>query len=258
VLRVLAAAPHRPAVWHPGLAALYAAVGMLDDARTLFEELAADDFAGIPRDSVFPACITFVAEVCLALGDAQRAPLVMAALAPFAGRNLMAGMTMCFGPADRLLGGLAALVGRHDTADAHLRNALALAERSGSPVWQAHVLHDWAAVAAERGDGAGAAVMHAQSQEIAERLGMGSLAGAPVAHVRATVTAMALPGGLSSRELDVLRLVAAGLSNREIGLRLHISQNTVANHVRAILQKTACANRAEAVAYAARHHLLTA
>ena len=54
----------------------------------------------------------------------------------------------------------------------------------------------------------------------------------------------------------MLRLVAAGLSNRSIGERLHISPNTAANHVRAILQKTTSANRAEATAYAARHGLL--
>ena len=45
--------------------------------------------------------------------------------------------------------------------------------------------------------------------------------------------------------------IAEGCSNREIGERLNISANTAANHVRAILQKTGCANRAEAAAYAA-------
>ena len=64
-----------------------------------------------------------------------------------------------------------------------------------------------------------------------------------------------LPDGLSAREVEVLRLVAEGLSNREIGERLFISQNTVANHVRAILQKTGCANRTEAAAYAVRSGL---
>ena len=54
----------------------------------------------------------------------------------------------------------------------------------------------------------------------------------------------------------MLRLVADGRSNREVGEVLFISQNTVANHVRAILQKTGCANRAEAAVYAARHQLL--
>ena len=64
------------------------------------------------------------------------------------------------------------------------------------------------------------------------------------------------PDGLSPREVEVLRLIAAGRSNREIGEHLMISPNTAANHVRAILQKTACANRAEAAAYAARNDLL--
>ena len=62
--------------------------------------------------------------------------------------------------------------------------------------------------------------------------------------------------GLSERELDVLRLIAVGCSNREIGLRLFISQHTAANHVRSILQKTGCANRAEAAAYAVHRRLV--
>jgi DNA-binding NarL/FixJ family response regulator len=59
-----------------------------------------------------------------------------------------------------------------------------------------------------------------------------------------------------SGELDVLRLIAEGCSNREIGERLFISQHTAANHVRSILQKTGCANRAEAAAYAVHRHLV--
>ena len=64
------------------------------------------------------------------------------------------------------------------------------------------------------------------------------------------------PDDLSEREVEVLQYVATGLSNREIGGRLFISQNTVANHVRAILRKTGCANRTEAAGYAMRHNLL--
>ncbi len=62
--------------------------------------------------------------------------------------------------------------------------------------------------------------------------------------------------GMSERELDVLRLIAEGCSNREIGERLFISQHTAANHVRSILQKTGCGNRAEAAAYAVHRHLV--
>jgi len=64
------------------------------------------------------------------------------------------------------------------------------------------------------------------------------------------------PGGLSSREAQVLRLVAAGKSNQQIAEALFRSPNTIANHVRSILVKLGTANRAEAAAFAARHGIL--
>jgi DNA-binding NarL/FixJ family response regulator len=64
-----------------------------------------------------------------------------------------------------------------------------------------------------------------------------------------------LPDGLSPREAQILALVARGLSNREIGRELTISEHTAANHVRSILRKTRCANRTEAASYAHRHRL---
>jgi DNA-binding NarL/FixJ family response regulator len=64
------------------------------------------------------------------------------------------------------------------------------------------------------------------------------------------------PDDLSWREVDILRLVALGLSNREIGAELSISGHTVANHVRSILRKTGAANRTEAAGYAHRHALV--
>ena len=64
------------------------------------------------------------------------------------------------------------------------------------------------------------------------------------------------PDGLSDREVEVLRLLASGLSNHEIGTRLHISANTAANHIRRILMKTGAANRTQAAMYAAQHQLV--
>ena len=61
---------------------------------------------------------------------------------------------------------------------------------------------------------------------------------------------------LTERELEVLRLVSTGLSNREIAQRLFISENTVKNHVRNILEKLQLHSRMEAVMYAVREHLL--
>jgi DNA-binding NarL/FixJ family response regulator len=67
----------------------------------------------------------------------------------------------------------------------------------------------------------------------------------------------ALPGGLTQRELEVLRLIALGRSNREIAQELVISLNTVGHHVSNILSKTGAPNRAGIATYAARHGLLS-
>jgi DNA-binding CsgD family transcriptional regulator len=64
-----------------------------------------------------------------------------------------------------------------------------------------------------------------------------------------------LPAGLSVREVEVLRLVAAGQTNREIAHRLVLSERTVPVHVRNILTKTNSSNRAAATAFALRNGL---
>jgi DNA-binding NarL/FixJ family response regulator len=61
---------------------------------------------------------------------------------------------------------------------------------------------------------------------------------------------------LTDRELEVLRLVAKGLNNREAAKQLFISENTVKNHVRNILEKLQLHSRMEAVMYAVREKLL--
>jgi len=61
---------------------------------------------------------------------------------------------------------------------------------------------------------------------------------------------------LTERELEVLRLVARGLNNREVAKQLFISENTVKNHVRNILEKLQLHSRMEAVMYAVREKLL--
>jgi two-component system NarL family response regulator len=61
---------------------------------------------------------------------------------------------------------------------------------------------------------------------------------------------------LTERELQVLKLVARGMSNREVSEQLFISENTVKNHVRNILEKLHLHSRMEAVVYAVRERLL--
>ncbi|HLF99196.1 MAG TPA: response regulator transcription factor [Acidimicrobiia bacterium] len=61
---------------------------------------------------------------------------------------------------------------------------------------------------------------------------------------------------LTERELEVLQLVAQGLSNRKIADKLYISENTVKNHVRNMLEKLHVHSRMEAVLYAMRENLI--
>jgi DNA-binding NarL/FixJ family response regulator len=66
------------------------------------------------------------------------------------------------------------------------------------------------------------------------------------------------PPKLSDREIEVLRLVAKGMSNKEIATELVIAENTVKNHVRNILDKLQLRSRMEAALYAVREKLVDA
>ena len=77
-----------------------------------------------------------------------------------------------------------------------------------------------------------------------------SAAAAPV--ITSTPT---YPAGLTAREVEVLRLVARGLTNTEIARELSLSEKTVAHHLTHIFNKTSSENRASAAAFAIRHGL---
>jgi DNA-binding CsgD family transcriptional regulator len=174
--------------------------------------------------------------------------------------------------------GLAALAGGDRTAAAgHLRAAVATARRAGmrpelalSLLQLSQVAPD--APAGESGppDGAGrpegplAEGLRLCAALGMETLGRRLLGPRPAAAGRAAPPAPAPappPGapprvaGLSAREVEVLRLVAAGRTNREIAGALVLSENTVARHLTHIFTKTGVENRAGATAFALRHGL---
>lgn len=62
--------------------------------------------------------------------------------------------------------------------------------------------------------------------------------------------------GLTMREIEILKMIAAGLANKQIGYRLEISEKTVRNHVTAIYGKLKIYDRAQAVLYAVRKGLI--
>ena len=76
---------------------------------------------------------------------------------------------------------------------------------------------------------------------------------------RGSKTSETLPvDDLTEREKEVLQLLAAGFTNKEIGSRLDIAENTVKNHLKSILGKLHLQNRVQAVALAIQQGLVTA
>jgi DNA-binding CsgD family transcriptional regulator len=248
--------------WLPGLALLYVEIGQLDDARMEFERLAADDFAAVVRDGRWYFCMAYLSEVCAALGDAARASTLYRMLQPYTGCNLiLGGGLVCCGSAERYLGLLSATMSRWTEAIRHFEDAVAMNLKIGAHAPLARTRCDYADMLLARdgpGDGERAAALLQLSLESARALGMHGLderATGRLAQVSRPQTVLDAGDELTSREIEVLRLIAIGRSNADIAMVLAISLNTVATHVRNILAKTGCANRTEAAAYAMRRGL---
>jgi DNA-binding NarL/FixJ family response regulator len=149
-----------------------------------------------------------------------------------------------------------------DVAAAHSEKALAFLDKAGYAAEMAWAKHEYADTLIRRdasGDRSRAAELNAEAIGLAENLGMKPLLARAQA-LQADIDAApagreAKPAGLGAREIDVIQLVAAGKSNREIAETLIISLNTVTHHMTSIFNKTESANRAEAAAFATRNGL---
>src|SRR5207302_9215298 len=106
-----------------------------------------------------------------------------------------------------------------------------------------------AALARARDDGRAASRLDRRARELFLRYGV------PPELEDFAPAARSAPAGLTARELEVLRLVAAGRTNRDIADALVISEKTAINHLTHILEKLGVENRAAATAFALRHGL---
>ena len=259
VLRVVSAGERLRGAWRPAFAALLAELGMEDEARRELAQVREEGLAPY-RSTLWVASLSYLADACTLVGDEAMAEAIYAQLAPLSGGNIIIGNGVAsYGAADRYLGRLAATLGDHDRAIEHLERALAANRAMGARTWVAHTLFELGRVLRMRGrrdDDRDASALLSDAATLAGRIGMPVLLARARALGADAHQAPAPPDDLSWREVDVLRLVAAGLSNREIGEQLCISGHTVANHVRSILRKTGATNRTEAAGYAHRHALL--
>jgi predicted ATPase/DNA-binding NarL/FixJ family response regulator len=205
------------------------------DGLRLAVSIAADEPAG--------HCLLGLAQLAHVVGDFQHATLLFAAALPRLSRSLQ------FAPTERA-------ANEQQLADlrAHLEAQVSgsvpsrVEETSFARLWaqgQALTLEQALQVAlTDPAPPPGAA-----DQVLASAPGTGPRA------VPASRPPAELPAGLSARQAEVLRLVAAGLSNRAIAEALQISEKTVINHLTAIFQKTGCDNRTAATAFAIRRGL---
>lgn len=259
VMRTLAGSEHSPSVWRPGFAALLAELGMEDEARHELEQVRRDGFDPL-RSSLWVASLTYLAEASSVVGDSALAALVYPEMAPLSGGNVVVGHGVaCYGAADRFLGLLATTVADFDRAVAHFERAMTINRRMGAHTWLAHTMFAYGRTLLIRrgtGDARHASELLSGAANLAEQIGMPTLVSRAGALGARRASALSLPDDLTGREVEILRLVAAGLSNRVIGEELSISGHTVANHIRSILRKTGAANRTEATGYAYRHSLV--
>ena len=159
--------------WRAALALLLIELGRPDEARAEFDTVSADD---LPRDANWLIAVTLLAEVCGALGDGERAPVLYDALVPYAGRNVVVGRAAtCNGAASRLLGILAAAMREWEVAEGHFISALAMHERMGARPWAARTQLAYAEMLLtrrRRGDKARARELLSEAIATADALGM--------------------------------------------------------------------------------------
>jgi DNA-binding CsgD family transcriptional regulator/KaiC/GvpD/RAD55 family RecA-like ATPase len=240
--------------WVPGLLALYTEVNCEAGMTRALNHLLNRKLGDRTNEAQWPMELVFAVEAALALGNREALHGLRPYVFRYAGKNLVAGQFVAlFGSADRYLARIAALDGDTAEAEQHFGAALEMDRRMGSVVHVSETLARHALFAASRGLTEEARRMADEARAIATPIGQNRI----IDLLDSLLTTDAQgPDGLTDREVDVLRLLAEGLSNRAIGERLYISTNTAANHVRSILIKTGAANRTQAAMYAADHELL--
>jgi DNA-binding CsgD family transcriptional regulator/tetratricopeptide (TPR) repeat protein len=259
VMRIITAGDREHGPWRPGLVSLLVELGMVEEASRELEQIKSEGLDPF-RGSLWLASLTYITDACTAFGDEAAAALVYSELEPLAGTNVMIGqLVACYGSVDRYLGMLAATLREWERAEQHFEQALALNRQMDASTWLAHTQYEYARLLLGRGDREPrrVAALLGEAERLAERIGLEALHGR-IKGLAVPIAAARLPDDLSAREAQILRLVARGLTNREIGASLFISEHTAASHISHILTKTGCANRTEAASYAHRHALVDA
>lgn len=233
----------------PGLALLRFAQGRLRVAAASIRRALDEQHHQRAR----PALLDPFVEISIASGEidtARSAADELRDLAAASGAPLLQAM------ADRSAGAVHLADGDARAALGALRRAYATWQALDAPYEAARARVLIGVACRQLDDEEGAAMELESAREVFARLGarpdlarLDALSATPSART---------PGGLTARELEVLRLLASGSTNRAIAADLYISEKTVARHVSNIFSKLGLSSRSAATAYAYQHELMSA
>lgn len=226
----------------PGLALLWLASGRGTAALAAVDRLLAEPGGPVQRCHLLPAAI----EVLLAVDHDDRADRARPLATELAALASSIGSVVLSAAAAQAMGAVELASGDAAGALPYLRKAHQLWTQASSPydaaVARLHTGRCLLALADESS---------AERELSAARTAFRRLGAVPMADLASSLLAPeSLPGGLTAREVEVLRLVAAGRSNPQIAAELVLSEKTVARHLSNIFGKLDVGSRTAAAAYA--------
>ena len=230
----------------PGLAFVRAAQGRADAARTAIAGSLEGERPGPQRVRLLAAAV----ELAVAAGEpgeATAAVVELEAMAEATGTALYGAM------AETAAGSVALGSGDVSTSLTRLRHATAAWQRLKLPYETARARTLYGRALRASGDDDGAQLELRAALAAFTKLGAALDVEATSALLSVGGEPAGFPGGLTPREAEVLRLVAAGKTNRDIAVQLVISEHTVARHLQNMFAKLGVSSRAAATAYAYEH-----
>jgi len=229
----------------PGLALLWLAGGRSTAALAAVDRMLTEPGGPVQRCRLLPAAI----EVLVASGEVDRARPLAEELSALASSVGSLGLTAS---AAQAMGTIELEAGDAGGALPYLRRAHHLWTQASSPYDAAVVrLHTGRCLLALTDESS------AERELSAARTIFRQLGAVPMADLTSSLLAPASPpDGLTAREVEVLRLVAAGRSNAQIAVELVLSEKTVARHLSNIFTKTGVGSRSAATAFAYAHGLV--
>lgn len=231
--------------------------GHVASARAEYDALVANDFASVPFDAYWYGVMVPLAEVAIRFRDVPRMQRIYDLLEPYHGRLASVGILgVAHGPVALTLGQLAAELDQPDVAEQWLTIALTMAEERGMRPYVARALVALADAALRHGSVRVAQEYARRGADAAEAIGMcGLLPRSADLHTVFRVQ-RASHFGLTARQLDVLRLVAEGLTDQDVAERLFLSPRTVGAHLTAIYTRLNVSSRTAAARVAHEHRLV--